>query len=310
MKPRDEVTAVARTMAVDVLTAEVLDALQGAAIPAILLKGPAITRWLYDEDEFRPYVDVDLLVAPSRFTAAERVLGELSFNRLPRSYERDGRLEHDSVWVRPSTAGTVDLHRTLPGARGTSPERVWTELWPRTIEVELPASRRQARILDEPALALLAALHAAHHLIHGDRATKWLADLERATARSSPETWRQAAAMARGFRAAPQMSRGLHAVPGGDGLAVSLGLPDPAGAREETSGFERLAAAGSARERLGLLGHALFPPADYLRWSSSLARRGSVGLVLAYMLHPFLAAARASRGFVMWRRERLEPPEP
>jgi hypothetical protein len=208
--------------------------------------------------------------------------------------------------VRPRTAGTVDLHRTLPGVRGTSPERVWSELWPRTTEVELPASRRQARVLDEPALALLVALHAAHHLIHGDSATKWLEDLQRATARSSPETWRQAAAMAQGLRAAPQMSRGLHAVAGGDGLAASLGLPDPAGGREDTSGFERFAAASSASERLGLLSNALFPPPDYLRWSSSLARRGSLGLALAYVLHPFLAAARASRGFVMWRRERLE----
>ncbi len=304
----------ALSLAVDALTAEVVDALNRAEIEFILLKGPAIGRWLYDESEFRPYVDVDLLVAPIRHSAAEQVLRALSLTRITRDYEHHGRLEHDEVWRRPTTTATLDLHRTLPGVRGTSPERVWRELWPRTAEMQLPPPGRSVRVLNEPALALLVALHAAHHLGEGEIAAKPLLDLERARARASREVWGQSAELARKLRAGPQMARGLHAVSGGPELASSLGLPAPASGREEASGFERFAAADSTGERLGLMLHALIPPPDYLRFSSSLARRGWLGLGLSYLCHPFVAAARGSRGFLIWRqdqrRRRTNPAQP
>jgi hypothetical protein len=296
-------TAAARTLAVDVLTGEVLEALRRAAIQPILLKGPAIAQWLYGADEFRPYIDVDLLVDPSQHAAAKEVLRQLDLLRVRRDYERAGRLEHDDVWIQPGTAGIVDLHRTLPGVRGTSPERVWRELWPRTAEMQLPPPGGSVRVLNKPALALLVALHAAHHLGEDEMVVKPLADLERASARASREVWVQSAELALQLRAGPQMARGLHAVPGGSGLASSLGLPAPAGGREEASGIERFAAAESTGERLGLILHALIPPADYLRFSSSLARRGRLGLGLSYLCHPFLAAARGSRGFLIWRQD-------
>jgi hypothetical protein len=298
--------AAARTLAIDVLTAEVLDALSRAAIEPILLKGPAIAQWLYGADEFRPYIDVDLLVDPSQHAAAEDVLRQLDLSRVKRDYEREGRLEHDDVWIQPDTAGIVDLHRTLPGVRGTSPERVWRALWPRTAEMQLPPPGRSVRVLNEPALALLVALHAAHHLTEAEMSVKPVADLERARARASREVWVQSTELARQLRAGPQMARGLHAVPGGSELASSLGLPAPAGGREEASGFERFAAAESIGERLGLILHALIPPPDYLRWSSSLARRGPVGLAAAYVVHPFLSAVRARRGYLIWRRHRSD----
>lgn len=306
MNPDRQPVAAALTLAVDALTAEVVDALTRAEIEVILLKGPAIARWLYDESEVRPYVDVDLLVSPVRHSAAEEVLRALGFTPIMRDYERDGRLEHDAVWRRRATVATVDLHRTLPGARGTSPERVWEELWPRTVEMELPPPVRRARVLGEPALALLVALHAAHHLGEGRISVQPLADLERASVRAAPEVWTQAAELAYTLRAGTQMSRGLHAVEGGDALASRVGLPPPAGGHEEASGFERLAALEGAGPRFRLALRALVPPPDYLRWSSSLARRGPVGLAAAYLLHPFLSAARARRGYLIWRRQRSD----
>jgi hypothetical protein len=299
-----EAMAAARTLAIDVLTAEVLDALSRAAIEPILLKGPAIAQWLYGADEFRPYIDVDLLVDPGQRAAAEEVLRQLDLSRIKRDYARAGRLEHDDVWIQRNTAGIVDLHRTLPSVRGTSPERVWRELWSRTAEMQLPPPGRSVRVLNNPALALLVALHAAHHLGEDETSVKPLADLQRARARASREVWVQSAELARQLRAGPQLARGLHAVPGGPELASSLGLPAPAGGREEASGVERFAAAESTGERLGLILHALIPPPDYLRFSSSLARRGQLGLGLSYLCHPFVAAARGSRGFLIWRQDR------
>ena len=65
-----------RRMVIDAVTAEVVGAFAAVGIPSILLKGPALVRWLYPAGEGRPYLDSDLLVphADPRITDVERVM--------------------------------------------------------------------------------------------------------------------------------------------------------------------------------------------------------------------------------------------
>src|SRR5918997_1692594 len=67
------------SLAVDRMSAEVIRALEDAAVEAILLKGPAIVHQLYDPGEHRPYVDCDLLIPAAAEPAAAAVLRELGF---------------------------------------------------------------------------------------------------------------------------------------------------------------------------------------------------------------------------------------
>jgi hypothetical protein len=272
----------------------------------VLLKGPVLAEWLYDEGDPRPYVDADLLISPTQHGEAERVLRRLGFTRMLRAWENERRVEHDSEWQRSGDVGVIDLHRTLPGVRGVSPETLWSHIWPRTVDWRMPAPGGIVRVLDEPGRALLVALHAAHHLAEDGFSDRPLADLERALARTPLRTWEEAALLARQLRAAPHLARGLHAVSGGDVLAARLGLPPPSSGHEVAEGIERLAAARGVRPRLRLLVGALWPSPSYLRWSSSLARRGPLGLVVAYLVRPLIVVVNAFRGYWTWRRQRRE----
>lgn len=244
-----------------------------------------------------------MLLHPGEHGHAEALLAELGFRRVIRDYEQGRRIEHDSPWALDGVA-SVDLHISLPRVRGVSPEVVWRALWPHTVQRDLLALGQPVRVLDETAAVLLVALHAAHHVGYDAFEAKPLEDLRRAVERVPVAVWRQAADLARMLRAEPQLARGLHAVARGAELAHSLGLPEPSSERNAAAGFERLAATHDRGERIRLLARALVPTPSYLRWSSRFARRGRRGLVMAYLLRPFVVAAHAPRGYVVWRRER------
>jgi hypothetical protein len=299
-----ELVDAVRTLAVDATAAEVVGALRDAGVEPVLLKGPVLAEWLYDDGYPRPYVDADLLISPPQQSDAQRVLSRLGFIRIVRPWENERRVEHDSEWQRRGDLGAVDLHRTLPGVRGVSPETLWSHIWPRTVDWKMPAPGGIVRVLDEPGRALLVALHVAHHLTDGGESARPLADLERVLARTPLPTWEAAAQLARRLRAEQQLARGLHAVSGGDVLAESLRLPAPSSGREAVEGIERLAATTGIRPRLHLLVRAVLPSPSYLRWSSSLARRGPVGLAAAYLVRPLWVLFHAFTGYFTWRRHR------
>src|SRR6266513_174398 len=64
---------------VDAVTAEVVPALAGGGVRALLLKGPATVVWLYDNEHGRSYVDTDVLVSPDDLASAGAVLRRLGF---------------------------------------------------------------------------------------------------------------------------------------------------------------------------------------------------------------------------------------
>jgi Uncharacterised nucleotidyltransferase len=302
---------VAGNLKVDWVTAEVLRAFAVAGVQTLLLKGPSIVRWLYDADDPRAYIDCDLLVPPADLMAAEHALADRRF--LPNVYEREMPSwwkEHAVGWLRSSDGAIVDLHRTLPGV-GVDPQRLWSTL---SAEVEeIPVAGFPARTLTIPGRALHLALHAAQHGVGWPNV---IAELERALSSTDAAVWRAAGDLASALDATPAFAAGLRLTAQGRALASTLGLPTDrpvdVALRATTPppvalGFDQLARAESWRTRLAILRHKFVPPATFVRAWSPLARRGRLGLVLAYAWRPLWLLRRAPAGFRAWRAARRPP---
>jgi hypothetical protein len=285
-----------RTLHLDTVTAEVVRAFGAAGVPSILLKGPTLSRWLYD-DGARPYVDIDLLVPPRARVAAERVLRSLGFG--PGAFEliKGDYPRHASVFRRHDGA-TLDLHRTLVGV-GVDDDRVWEELSART--EPMTVGGEEVDVPSPVGRAFVVAIHAAKD---GGRVPKVRRDLERALVQVDGETWREAARLAAALGAEAAFGAGLRLVPQGAELARRLGLPMAVtpeiairrgGAPPLATGLDWLVATRgvSASRKLRVVVRKVFPPPAYLREWAPLARRGRVGLALAYVWRPVWLARHA-----------------
>lgn len=292
---------VAHALNVDSVTGEVVDALRGAGVRAILLKGPTLATWLYEGGPARGYADSDLLVAPGNMDAAERVLERLGFELAPIESP------HARTWARPGSGGQVDLHFTLPGL-SIAPADAWSEIAARTETVSVGGTDVEAPA--PPVRALLVPLHAVHH---GADVERPMMDLRRALERVPETIWRDAAVLAQRLGATAPFAIGLRLVPEGELLAGRLRLPSAELVASVTGmgshapialGLERLSAAHGVREKLALVLRELVPTREFMRWWSPLARRGPVGLAVAYPLR-VLWLVRHARGSVRtWRRSR------
>lgn len=302
------IRAAAIRLRIDSATAEVLRAFAHAGVEAVLLKGASNRAWLEESSsEGRWYADCDLLVRPSDAKAARQELAALGFvpdfevEEMP-AWWRD----HSLVWSRAVDGAVIDLHRSLPGV-GVDDERAWALLSSDTNPIAVAGYPARAPAI--PARALHLALHAAHH---GSRWAMGLEDLSRAVERS-PEIWRQAAELARALDAMPALVAGLRLVPSGRSLIERLGLS--AEARMETAladdvsrapalTLARFAHAGDVRTRAAIVRHKLIPPATFMRHWSPLARRGRLGLFLAYAWRPLWVLSRLPAAMRGWRKGR------
>jgi hypothetical protein len=305
MQPREAGGAagrlmVARALDVDRVTAEVVTAFRRRGVRTILLKGPGLVRWLYDDGVPRSYVDADLLVAPGDIERAGVVLADLGFEQQPAD------APHARAWIRPSDGGQVDLHGAVPGM--SPPADAWRVVTHGTetmrigpVEVEVP------RI---PMRALIVALHAAHH---GPKAEKPLADLARAIDRAPDEIWREAATVAGRVSAIGRFAVGLRMLPEGQRVADRLRLPSTelvsqateSGSRAQIAlGLDRLAEHRGVREKLRLLVTEVVPNREFMRWWSPLARRGRLGLALAYPVRILWLLWHVGPSLRAWRRSR------
>jgi hypothetical protein len=290
-------------------------------VRSVLLKGPAVARWLYrDDPAVRSYVDVDLLVSVGSFPRVTAVLSELGFElSLAEVALPHGRRPHAETWERPGDGFMVDLHSTLPGV-GVAPELAWRVLAADTAAMTVGGA--EVEVLGEPARALLVALHAAHH---GVKEGQTREDLSRALAQVPVETWGAAYRVAERLKAIEALSSGLRLLPAGAELASELGLPVAdsveavlrAGSAPELAlSFDWLVNAPSSRARARLIARKLVPPAGVLKARSPLARRGPAGLVVAYAVNPFVLAWRGGPALRAWVEARREahssrrPPEP
>jgi hypothetical protein len=303
------IRAVARGLAADVAATQVLAALGERQIPSLLLKGPGIARLLYGEDEVRGYSDVDLLVSPADQRRAAGVLTELGFAPLVADGELRGhRPLHATEWVRGDGA-SVDLHFTISGARASA-DHVWETLRAHVVALDLGAIEAEAP--DVAGVALLVALHAAHH---GAGFEKCRSELRRALDRLPEETWREAAALAEDIEAGPAFAAGLSIDPRGAELAARLGLPSDlpvdvalraSGPPPLALGLEWLSRAPGARAKAGLVARTAFPTPGALRAWRPRARRGRRSLAVAYVTHPFWLARHLPPSALALRRARRE----
>ncbi len=290
------------TLLVDQVTAAVIAALRARQVDSILLKGPSIAAWLYADGALRSYNDCDLLVAPECLVAAQAVLQELGFRDeiTPLGHPR---LESHE-WVRGRDR--VDLHTTLIGI-GVLPRVVWGVLSAMTVPRQVAGV--EAQVLAPTALALHVVLHAAQH---GRDEPKPAEDLARAIRAFPREQWSEVAALADRLQATDAFGVGLRLLPEGRELASWLELPPARSADASLRvdsvplalAFEHLAMTAGSRARISLVLHELFPTPAFMRWWSPLARRGRLGLALAYCRRPVWLLIQAGPGFLAWRRAR------
>lgn len=294
-----------RTLAVDAQTARVVSALTARGVESLLLKGPVVARRLYADDEPRFYGDTDLLVAPRCLEAARQTLRELGY--VQRLGDRSASLigHHGSHWHAPGSVLEVDLHHTLTGVQA-EPGELWEALSEHASSMEVRAT--PVRVPDTAALALHVALHAAQHGIARDTPRQ---DLRRAVERLELETWQAAAALAGRVDALDAFGVGLRLSPEGAALAAQLRLaPNRSrnaalrvmAAPSVTLGVDRLSATPGLLAKARLAVGWTFPPPDFMRTWSTLARRGRAGLALAYAWRPIVLAGQTGAALAAWRR--------
>jgi hypothetical protein len=304
----EHLLAAATSLHLDAVTAEVVGALHEAGVRSILLRGPAIARWLYDDETSRAYVDVDLLVAHADLARAEELLPGLGFSDLTVEgvLARD-RPTYAHTWGRARDGAAVDLHYTLLGAR-LIPERVWEVVAGETEAIFVGGTT--ADILNASGRAVVVALHAAHH---GIGAGQPLDDLARALELLPVEVWDHASALAARLEATPAFATGLRMLAPGEAAARRLGLPDERSTeialRASTPppmalGFDWLAGTPGLRAKLALVTRKIFPDVAFMRAWSPLARRGRAGLAVAYVWRVLWLGRHAWPGFRAWRHAR------
>lgn len=279
--------------------------LRARGIPSILLKGAAIATWLYDEGEVRPYLDVDLLVPPSLFAQAKEGLAELGYEHRLRGAHPIEFGPREQELVGPGDV-CIDLHSGLVGA-AAGLERGWEVLSAHTTPFRLGAG--EVQVLDVAARAMHLAMHAAQD--GADR--KALNDLARGLAKVERDIWRQAADIAGEIGAEQAFAAGLRLLPAGEALADDLSLTRSmtvelvlrtGSAPQDAIFFERVRQASGARRKSALLARKLFPTAAFLRSSSAMARRGGLGLALAWISHPLSLVPRLGPALAAWVRAR------
>jgi hypothetical protein len=295
----------ARSLGIDRVTAQLVDALDGAGVPCIVLKGPSVALWLYDAAGARSYCDSDILVPPFSLAAAESILRSLGFWSPLDGAADDEHEDHAIPWLRARDGACIDLHTTLGGLRGRA-ARVWAVLDRRTQNMSVGG--RDVRVLDPAARALHLALHAAQS---GVASPKPLHDLARGLQRLPREVWVDAADLAATLDGIDAFACGLRLLPEGVELADGLRLPDSIPVRVALRattppplalGFATLCEMTGLRSRCRFVVHKLLPSRAYVRFHFPRARRGRFGMWLGYGQRWLWIARRSPIAYRAWRR--------
>jgi hypothetical protein len=306
--PWDPLVAAAAGLAVDAATAEAVAALRNAGVRSILLKGPSFDAWLYEPEEPRPYSDIDLLVPSRALPCSEEVLQSLGYRE--RAEREPSRVvEHAKVWVRASDRMYVDLHRTL-GGMDRSDVDPWEVL--ATDTDSMSVGDAEVEILSEPGRALHVALHAA---VSGAAAEKAMIDLSRALERLPPATWKAAAALAERLGAEATFAAGLRMQRAGVRLCSELDLPTETSVETlmladsvpyASWTVNRLVTTPGITAKLRIVAPRLIPKPDFMRVWYPVARRGTAGLMLAYVQRLAWLVKATGPALSAWRRARRE----
>lgn len=297
----------ARALGCDQVSAEVVGALQAAGIPAILLKGPSIARWLYPSGG-RTYVDTDLLVPAAEFGRAGTVLRSLGFTELVAGlhpFEQGAETSFDRrAELGRGPGGTVDLHRNLPML--PTPDGLLWQAFSADTET-VPVGGVELRVLGRTALALHVVVHAVQHgfQCHTDE------DLRRAITVMSADDWRPVADLAARLGIAGILGFGLRHQAAGAEIADGLTLPclspaDPwawmLSAPRGSASLTGFWSAPTLRAKAQRIRRALLPSPAWIRHVSRLPDAHGPKLLLAYarwwrdLAPAVVCAARFVRG--------------
>jgi hypothetical protein len=269
---------------VDWYTAQVVAALDSNGVDAIVLKGPAMSRWLYSEAPGeRGYIDADLLVAERDMGAAAAVLSELGF-RHEDARGMEGIALWATSWRRDADGAVVDLHRTLHGCEHSAVDP-WPIVSATAVEDEVGGMR--VALPSIPVRALQIAL-----VSPDDRPWRRWNDLERALEHLPLDGWREAAVVARALGVERMLGYRLSQSTAGARCAQRLGLrtaprrwlrweADPM-----LRWFVLLASLPTWRARQRLAKHLITPPVSYVRSRDPAAGpRGAVAAYAAWAVH-------------------------
>jgi Uncharacterised nucleotidyltransferase/Transglutaminase-like superfamily len=293
----------ARTLTLDLVTAEVVRNFDSAGIDCMVLKGPAMAYRLYrDAPGCRNYGDIDLLVAPRHFDDAGRLLASLGFeDGLAGARASEAARLQERPWRRRGVPDvTVDLHR------GFHHVADWVTWWEalRQHREALVVEGQPVVIPDQIGCALVTALHASK----ATSLDKAVEDLRRALELFDDEVWRQAAGLAGSVGAGSAFAAALYRHSAGAELAARLGLgvTDPvvwfrATAVERGAGALCVVLeAGGWATRIVRLRDAVFPSRASLAGSRPIATRGLGGLVIAHVCRLAVIVTRLPRLLLAW----------
>lgn len=312
--PDDAMTVIGQRLRVDSWTVEAIDALRAQHIRVLLLKGPAIARWLYpNAPHARPYADADLLVASDRIRAAAAVLESLGYEMhgTPAAPVDEPHARH---FYRRTDAAAVDLHRAIHCTEHVDAGLVWNTLASRTqtlavagVNVEIPN-------------AAVRALHLALHLgpYDGRESQQWR-DLDRAVRVIDAATWSDAAQIARSLGIEADLGARLQRVPAARELVRALALPqdhdiEPVLPPRAATGIVglgslmRLSTTCNRRSQLRYVQAKLFPPTPFVLARQAKSNSGPLAAAhgrIAWLAHCARHLPRAARA---WRRISATPP--
>jgi hypothetical protein len=128
--------AAARTMRAGRQIQEVVDALEEAGIPSVLLKGPALARTVYPDPALRQSVDIDLLVRPADVPAAEAVLEGLGYSCPTKYFHLTPTASNNETFGADDGRMPVELHWRLDFALDLSPGTYLEGVISRRVPVE------------------------------------------------------------------------------------------------------------------------------------------------------------------------------
>jgi hypothetical protein len=289
---------------------EAVGALRTAGIRSIVLKGPSIARWLYDDPWMRSYGDIDLLVAPEDRGGAAQTLTRLGYVDHDAGLADDEYPGHAHHWSRSGVRpAEIDLHHRLFWFRGRARE-AWDELSAGTEQLDLGADR--VEVLRLAGRLMLVALHAAQH---GRRTRQPIRDLELALERVGEVDWREAAALAVTLGLGEAFSSGIRLLPPGLALADRLALQRVSSIemrvhaetmRPTVEGLRFMLEQRSWRSRAIRLWHELLPHPAFMRVRHPVARRGQRGMTAAYLWRPLWLAWTTPRAAAQLMRARRE----
>jgi hypothetical protein len=193
----------------------------------IVLKGPA-TRAALGEASERTSSDVDLLVGPAEFNAAERLLRSVGYRRV--------KGVHADTWWAPGQPD-VDLHWTIPRV-GVDARRVWEVLDSCRVPLLVGDGQGGPGAQGGRIEVLAPGARLVHLAIHAtlDATGRPQDDLRGAAARLTPADWEAAATVARDLNVAESVAWALASV-GLDADAARFGRPHLEPAMPHEAGF-------------------------------------------------------------------------